>query len=610
MLDRVASLTWRRPKLVLVLVAAVVATAGVLGHDVERHLKAAGFTDSASESERATALTARIAGVRPESRHRRARPGARRRAASTSRGRRCGGRSGRLGAQLEEGAVHPARRQPGRGRACRPRAHREGRRVGRARRLSVDAGRRGRTAATPRRTRSGVMRSDSLDVSIGGFATSFNEVNDQTREDLTKAELIAFPILAVLLLLVFRGVVAAAIPLLIGVISIVVTLLVLRVMSDVRRHLALRAEHRDGAEPGACRRLRAADGVALPGGARARRPDARGAPAHGADGGPDGGVLRPHGRGRDGRAGRPAAALPLLGRRRRRHGRDRLRASSRSWSFPRCWRCSATASTRWPSVAVPPSPTTRVAGTGSRGGSCAARSPSRSRSAALLLVAAVAAALDGPHRAERRGRARRASRPTSRTSTSGALPARRDRGDHGRCPRQRRPMPSSPPSTADRGARRRRARRAVRTRPRRRRVRELRALGARRCRASRRTRSTRSAPCRRPAPRETLVSGNTARFIDQKKSLADHLPLRRRDHLWHDARPAVPAHRLGHPADQDAGDERADARRDARHHRAVVPGGLAQEPVRLHRPGGRGGHEHGVPLRRHRSAWRPTTPCS
>ena len=74
-------------------------------------------------------------------------------------------------------------------------------------------------------------RARALQVSMGGYAASFNEVNDQTKTDLTKAELIAFPILALLLLLVFRGVVAAGIPLLIGGISIVGTLFVLRVMS-------------------------------------------------------------------------------------------------------------------------------------------------------------------------------------------------------------------------------------------------------------------------------------------------------------------------------------------------------------------------------------------
>jgi RND superfamily putative drug exporter len=77
------------------------------------------------------------------------------------------------------------------------------------------------------------VESSPLDVGLGGFAPSFNETNDQTREDLTKAELIAFPALALLLLFVFRGVVAAAIPLLLGAISIVGTLLVLRAMAGV-----------------------------------------------------------------------------------------------------------------------------------------------------------------------------------------------------------------------------------------------------------------------------------------------------------------------------------------------------------------------------------------
>ena len=49
---------------------------------------------------------------------------------------------------------------------------------------------------------------------------SFNEVNDETRKDLTRAEPIAFPILTILLLLVFRGAVAAAIPLLLDIFSI------------------------------------------------------------------------------------------------------------------------------------------------------------------------------------------------------------------------------------------------------------------------------------------------------------------------------------------------------------------------------------------------------
>ena len=40
------------------------------------------------------------------------------------------------------------------------------------------------------------IEKSKLGVSMGGFAPSFNEVNDQTKTDLTKAELIAFPLLA------------------------------------------------------------------------------------------------------------------------------------------------------------------------------------------------------------------------------------------------------------------------------------------------------------------------------------------------------------------------------------------------------------------------------
>ncbi len=44
-------------------------------------------------------------------------------------------------------------------------------------------------------------------------------------------------------------------------------------------------------------------------------------------------------------------------------------------------------------------------------------------------------------------------------------------------------------------------------------------------RRARRTRCARSAPSGAPGAAELLVSGNTARFIDQKQSLIDHTPL-------------------------------------------------------------------------------------
>ena len=54
--DRVADLTWRRPKAVLIALGIFVVVAAILGRGVEEHLKAAGFTDPASESEQSTEL--------------------------------------------------------------------------------------------------------------------------------------------------------------------------------------------------------------------------------------------------------------------------------------------------------------------------------------------------------------------------------------------------------------------------------------------------------------------------------------------------------------------------------------------------------------------------
>src|SRR5688500_3610954 len=56
MVERISSLTWRHPKLVLAGIGAFMIAAAIFGRGVEEHLKAAGFTDSASESERSTEL--------------------------------------------------------------------------------------------------------------------------------------------------------------------------------------------------------------------------------------------------------------------------------------------------------------------------------------------------------------------------------------------------------------------------------------------------------------------------------------------------------------------------------------------------------------------------
>jgi uncharacterized membrane protein YdfJ with MMPL/SSD domain len=229
-LNRIAALTWSRPKLVLAAVAALALIALGVGRDVESHLKAAGFTDSASESERGTRLLRDSLGYDPNpgiilvvrapdgGRLDLRSPTVRREVARIA--------DGLAGAEHIGHVVNPLEGRP----QDRQLIARDGRSLVISGHLAVqdieDLGGEAVDDARPR------VASKLLDVSMGGFATSFHDVNDQTREDLTNAELIAFPALAVLLLLVFRGVVAAAIPLLIGGLSIVGTLLVLRVMTS------------------------------------------------------------------------------------------------------------------------------------------------------------------------------------------------------------------------------------------------------------------------------------------------------------------------------------------------------------------------------------------
>jgi putative drug exporter of the RND superfamily len=229
-MTRIADLTWRHPKLVLAAVAVFTLLAVVVGRDVEQHLKAAGFTDSASESERAGALLRERLGYDPNPGLVvvvRAPDGGRldtSAAAVRSEVRRLSREI--AGVEYVGRVVDPLRGAPGSARLVA----RDGESLTIPVYLSTDDIQdAGGIAAEDVRA---ILASSRLDVGLAGYAAGFNETNDQTREDLTKAELIAFPILALLLLFVFRGVVAAAIPLLLGVISIVGTLLVLRVMSS------------------------------------------------------------------------------------------------------------------------------------------------------------------------------------------------------------------------------------------------------------------------------------------------------------------------------------------------------------------------------------------
>jgi RND superfamily putative drug exporter len=226
-LGRVADLTWNRPKLVLAVIGALAVIAGGFGHDVEHRLTPAGFTDSASESEQASRVLERELGY-----------DANPTLVALVRAPDGGALDVRDPAVRKEverlnGVIAGA---PAMGRVLDPVTSNQPQLVAKDGKSLVMVGFLDTldVEAVGGDTNSAVKRAvadSSLDVGVTGYAAGLDETADQTRKDLTNAELIAFPALTVLLLLVFRGVIAAAIPLLIGVLSIVGTFLVLRVMS-------------------------------------------------------------------------------------------------------------------------------------------------------------------------------------------------------------------------------------------------------------------------------------------------------------------------------------------------------------------------------------------
>ncbi len=72
---------------------------------------------------------------------------------------------------------------------------------------------------------------DRSDVLLGGFDVGFTQVDRQASEDLTRGELLAFPVLLALALLFFRGIAAAVLPLAVGVLSVLTTFALLRVVN-------------------------------------------------------------------------------------------------------------------------------------------------------------------------------------------------------------------------------------------------------------------------------------------------------------------------------------------------------------------------------------------
>jgi uncharacterized membrane protein YdfJ with MMPL/SSD domain len=75
--------------------------------------------------------------------------------------------------------------------------------------------------------------SDNPSVSVGGAAVTVDELTTTTQDDLKRIELYALPLLLLLSFLVFRGLVAALLPVVVGALSIITTLLLLNALTTV-----------------------------------------------------------------------------------------------------------------------------------------------------------------------------------------------------------------------------------------------------------------------------------------------------------------------------------------------------------------------------------------
>ncbi|MDX3538274.1 MMPL family transporter [Streptomyces sp. MB09-01] len=217
----------RRPRLVLFAALVFLVVSGVFGAGATGRLKTQGYDDPRSESSRAAHLAAEGQGASPNLvvvAH--ARGGSVDDPAARSEGQAL---TGRLAARPHVGAVTSywtggaAELRSRDGRAAMLVAHvdGEGEQLG------------ARVRELERELTAPALPETALTLHVGGTALVDAELQDLSESDLKRAEAVVLPGTLLLLVLVFGSVVAAALPLLIGVLAIAGTLLVLSVLGSV-----------------------------------------------------------------------------------------------------------------------------------------------------------------------------------------------------------------------------------------------------------------------------------------------------------------------------------------------------------------------------------------
>ncbi len=78
-----------------------------------------------------------------------------------------------------------------------------------------------------------VVNQSDVTTEIGGLFPFVHDANTQIESDIIKAEIVSMPILLVLMILIFRGLVAAATPLLVGVVAILGAFTATRLLANV-----------------------------------------------------------------------------------------------------------------------------------------------------------------------------------------------------------------------------------------------------------------------------------------------------------------------------------------------------------------------------------------
>ncbi|MGK8502780.1 MMPL family transporter [Nocardia asiatica] len=225
MLTRIARFTTRSPRAVLAAAFVIALLCGIFGATAPAHLKSGGFTSDDAESARVTQLIAdNFAGAAPNF---------------------------VLLVDSDAGADDPATKAAGIGLADALKARgdvqgvqsywttppplanalrsTDGKSALVVAYIDGDETQVQQTAGELERQFAGA--SDGITVRQGGIAAIYHDVTEQTTRDLALAEGVAVPLSMIVLVLVFGSLVAAALPLTIGILAILATLAILRLFT-------------------------------------------------------------------------------------------------------------------------------------------------------------------------------------------------------------------------------------------------------------------------------------------------------------------------------------------------------------------------------------------